>query len=191
MRPRRLLVLALATLVATLVAACGGDDGGAAVDAPVTDAAETDDGRPGDGPPTDGPAGSDAATDASTPDGPLANLGPVDCRVEADCPGLSSCNVPAPGGVCNGCGSDNDCPTGTSCGQVGACVRDCQDDGDCSAGKRCLTGTGVCAIRQCNVDPCPAPYVCVGNLCQRPACGSGGSCPAPMTCGVNNVCVEP
>lgn len=188
MRPFAVLLIAVAT---TLVA-CGGDDGGTTVDAPTADAPASDDGSPGDAPLTDGPAIADAATDASAPDGPLTNLGPVDCRVEADCPGLSSCNVSAPGGVCNGCGSDNDCPTGTSCGQVGACVRDCVNDGDCSAGKRCLTGSGVCAIRQCSAQsPCPAPYVCVGTLCQRPPCGSGGSCPAPMTCGATNICVEP
>jgi hypothetical protein len=71
-------------------------------------------------------------------------------------------------------------------------VRDCTNDTQCSAGKRCLEGSGVCAIRTCNQQaPCPYPYVCGGTLCQRPACGTGGACPAPMTCGTGNICVEP
>jgi hypothetical protein len=182
---RRLLAFGLVLLVA----ACGGDDGGASVDAPV-DAVWIDDGAPGDGP-IDSASIDGASTDASGVDGTPTNLGPVDCRVEADCPGLSSCTVTAPGGVCNGCGTDDDCPTGTTCGQVGACVRDCNTDAECSVGKRC-NQNGQCVIRQCSVSvQCPAPYVCGGSLCQRPACGVGGTCPAPMTCGTGNICVEP
>jgi hypothetical protein len=189
-------VRCLAVLVTTVcLFACGGDDGGGDgdldVDAPVVDAPSEDsighDGHPDGLEPI-----RDAATDATMLDGPLTNLGPVDCRVEADCPGLSSCTVTAPGGVCNGCGTDNDCPTGTTCGEFGACVRDCTTDAQCSAGKECRPSSGLCAIRQCSVQPCPYPYVCNGiNQCARPACGTGGTCPTPMTCGSGNICVEP
>lgn len=175
-----------------LVASCGGDEAspdaasGDPIDAAAggIDAAGATDGG-GGGIDAAGAPDANADVDAST-----SGLGPVDCRVEADCPGLSSCNLDAPGGVCLGCGTDDDCPAGTSCGQVGACVRDCIDDGDCSAGKRC-TASGLCAIRSCGPSQdCPAPYVCGGTLCARPAC-DGGTCPAPLVCGTDDVCVEP
>lgn len=133
-------------------------------------------------------AGSDAGVDAGPP--PLdAGYSQVQCRSAPDCPGQSTCTVTAPGGVCNGCGSINDCPSGTDCGTFGACTRDCTVDADCGGALRC-TGNGLCAIRSCSAsNPCPAPYLCgTSNLCQRPTCGSG--CPAPFTC-VGTVCVEP
>ncbi|MFN7131453.1 MAG: hypothetical protein ACK4N5_05180, partial [Myxococcales bacterium] len=122
------------------------------------------------------------AADAGTP----ASYGPVQCRSNADCPGISTCSNRAPGGVCFGCGSSRDCPSGLDCSSVGACVRDCQKDSDCSAGMRC-GATSECVVRSC---PCPAPYVCnSSNRCERPACPSG-TCPAPFSC-VGGVCVEP
>lgn len=149
--------------------------------------------------------GLDAATDArtidalrvdggvadATIDAPVASmLGPVDCGGARSCPGISACTATAPGGVCNGCGSDNDCPAGTTCGPVGACVRDCTTDAQCSAGKRC-TAQGLCAIRMCSAQTlCPAPYVCNGTLCQRPACGPGNTCPGTMMCAAG-LCIEP
>lgn len=143
------------------------------------------DGRTADALRVDG-ALNDAAIDA-----PAASmLGPVDCGGTRTCPGISSCSVTAPGGVCNGCGSDTDCPTGTTCGQAGACVRDCTTDAQCSAGKRCNT-QGLCVLRACSAQVlCPAPYDCSGNFCRRPACGPGNTCPGTMTCAAG-VCIEP
>ena len=118
---------------------------------------------------------ADAAIDAAI-DAPIASmLGPVDCGGTRSCPGISSCSATAPGGVCNGCGSDNDCPAGTTCGQAGACVRDCTTDAQCSVGKRC-NAQGLCVLRACSAQVlCPAPYVCSGNFCRRPACGPGNT----------------
>lgn len=160
-----------------------GADAGSVADAGADAGTELDGG-------TDAGTGLDAGTDAGTEAdaGTLTDYGPVQCRVEADCPGLSSCNRNAPGGVCQGCGSINDCPSGTDC-YTGTCVRDgCAVDSDCSAGMRCSTGTGRCLIRAC---PCANGYVCNAgtNLCERPSCASA-SCPAPFTC-VDQVCVEP
>src|SRR5205085_11530174 len=93
-RMRRVLVL----WIAALLVACRGDDGGASIDAPAIDAPLLVDGAQGDAPASDGPATDAAATDAGGIDGTPTNPGPVDCRVEADCPVLSSCTVTAPGG---------------------------------------------------------------------------------------------
>lgn len=115
-------------------------------------------------------------------------LSRVQCHQGRRCPGTSTCTATAPGGVCNGCGSDTDCPAGTTCGNFAACVRDCQRDADCGGALRC-TSMGLCAIRTCSATTaCPAPYVCSGTLCQRPSCDGG--CPSSMTCS-GTVCVEP
>ncbi len=168
--------------------ACG-DDGGA------TDAA------PGA---FDSRAAEDASTtiDAApgTPDGPSAdakpstNFGPVDCRTTADCLSPTTCTQSAPGGICGGCGNENQCASYASCpAGIGACVRDCTVDGDCSAGKRCAPGTGRCILRNCSSTPCPAPYACGNtNFCQRPACGANNSCTMGFTCDTSSqICMEP
>lgn len=162
-------------------------DGAVAADGAVADATIADDGglvltdaAIADG----GGGGGGGGGDAST-----LNLGPVDCRSNTDCPGISTCNVIAPGGICTGCGTDNDCPAALSCGPVGACIRDCSSDADCSLGKRCGV-TGRCLARTCSIGtPCPEPYVCGNNQCRRPACPTN-TCPAPLTC-LAGTCVEP
>ncbi|HMR76718.1 MAG TPA: hypothetical protein PKD61_16470, partial [Polyangiaceae bacterium] len=119
--------------------------------------------------------------------GGSAGFGPVQCRANSDCPATMTCALSAPGGICNGCSLTAPCKgAGLEC-FLSACVRDCKGDQDCNAGMRC-NSTKRCVIRAC---PCPAPYVCGGsNLCQRPACGTGATCPAPFTC-QDGFCMEP
>lgn len=119
--------------------------------------------------------------------GASSGFGPVQCRANSDCPATMTCALSAPGGICNGCSLSAPCKgAGLEC-FLSACVRDCTGDQDCNAGMRC-NSTKRCVIR---AYPCPAPYVCGGsNLCQRPACSTGVSCPAPFTC-QNGFCMEP
>lgn len=130
-----------------------------------------------------------AMTDAGTPSDPV--LGPVQCRVNADCDGpAASCQRNAPGGVCSGC-AEGTCPSGTECSDFGSCIRSCETDADCNLGMECLR-SGLCGIRACSAsEPCPSPYVCgaIGR-CARPSCDRDSPCPAPLDC-VNRVCVEP
>lgn len=189
----RVAALAVTALL-PLALACGDDGGGNPADAAqntdapaAADAPPAADSGPADAfvPPPDGPPG-DAVS--------AADLGPVDCRNDGECPGSSTCTESAPGGACTGCISIADCPSDTDCYPQfgGACIRDgCTSDADCNLGKECLTGSGRCAIRSCSPQsPCPAPYVCVGNACARPMCGDNDACPAPLVCG-GTYCVEP
>ncbi len=138
-----------------------------------------------------GGAGGGTAADAgASSDG---GLGPVQCRVDADCGGARTCERSAPGGICQGCTNVNQCPSGNfdSC-FMGSCVRACAGPADCSAGMRCLTGTGRCALSPCDggAASCPAPYACGTNgFCSRPACDAG-TCPSPLVCDTGR-CVEP
>jgi len=194
-------------LVLVVVSGCGGDGGsGGQLDAassgdasPGSDGASSLDGATGadatmrDGATgLDGTTGLDGATgaDAATVVGTLA----VQCRRNVDCLTANpQCSISAPGGICTGCAlNGNDCPTDTSCSQFGSCIRDCTTDAQCNRGMRC-DSQGRCAIRSCSVaSPCPAPYTCVGSLCQRPTCPGAGACPSPLTCDtVTSTCVEP
>jgi len=198
---------ALCLTIALLSIGCGADandpdagpaptdasasDAGRAMDAEVTpDAGPTDSGVAGD-PDAGVDSGIDGA-DAATPrpDAGMPSLGPVQCRTSDDCGGSAICSRSAPGGVCNGCGTDADCPSGTECTPFGACVRFCDTDADCNVGFRCR-GSGQCSIRGCETDADCAPYVCGGSgQCERPACAGGAPCPSPFTCSAD-VCLEP
>jgi hypothetical protein len=173
------------------VASDGGRDEDAGGDAGDGDAgAEADAGE-------DAGAESDAggATDAGLDAGPgtdagVVDPGPVQCRGDGDCGGSAFCNRDAPGGVCNGCGSIADCPSGTDCTAFGACVRSCESDADCNVGFRCL-GSGRCGLRTCTSDDDCGPYVCgTEGRCARPSCADGAPCPGPLTCEAG-LCVEP
>lgn len=177
---------------------CGDDAGG---EGGTFDASTTtiDSGPGGDATlPVDGspvavdatPGGADAMPGAA--DAMQSDFGPVDCETSADCLNATTCTQSAPGGICNGCGVEADCDTDFSC-FVGACVRDCQNDTECSAGKRCTPGTGRCILRNCSGTPCPAPYTCGdSNFCERPACGANNSCTMGFTCNVAaQLCIEP
>lgn len=168
-----------------LVVDAGADAGSVVMDSGLADSGIGDAGVVDAGVPDAGVTTSDAG--ASVDAGTLG-LSLVQCHSGRRCPGASTCTATAPGGVCNGCGSDTDCPSGTTCGNFAACVRDCQRDADCGGALRCTT-MGLCAIRTCSATTaCPAPYVCSGTLCQRPSCDGG--CPSAMTCS-GSVCVEP
>lgn len=188
-----------AALLAALVVAgcepctdCTGNDA-SLPDVPAIDAPTNDDVGTLDGGGLDAPldVGSDASTvDASdvgsAEDALATDLGPVQCRADADCD-TSMCTRSAPGGICLGCGDDADCPDGTECSSgLGACVRTCMGDGDCNAGMHCL-GSGRCGIRPC--ESCPAPFVCGPTGCARPSC-EDAACPAPLVCAAGT-CVEP
>jgi|GEM_PF-1655635 len=178
------------------------DGGTAAPDAGDTmpdaggDAPDAGDTTPdaGDNPPEDagvapvedaGTNPSDAGSSVEPPadSGALpADFGPVQCRDNSDCGG-GTCNRTAPGGICSG----GPCPDGTEM-NFGACVRDCSDDDDCSAGMECKSN-GYCGLVTCDMDDdCPAPYVCGAVGCERPSCSS--SCPGDMVC-ADNLCMEP
>lgn len=110
---------------------------------------------------------------------------PVQCRSSADCGGVGSCNLSAPGGICIGC-NDSSCPSGTDCSEFGSCVRDCSTVDDCAPGFRCSSGR--CLINTaCDSTVCPAPYVCGAVGCERPECGAG--CPGGFSCS-GGYCVE-
>lgn len=109
------------------------------------------------------------------------------CRSQADCPGISTCNALAPGGICNGCGGDQDCPGAFNCGGAGACSLDCATDVECPAGWRC--GNGTCRILACVSGVCPDEGLGCNafGLCARRNCSEG--CPQRTTC-MGAVCVE-
>ncbi len=163
-----------------------GADGGA--DATVDSGTDASDSAAWDSATDDSGGTSDAATD-STGDAFVLDPGPVQCRTNADCPS-SMCNRAVPGGVCLACGAGG-CPGATSCSEFGACITDCSDDSDCNAAMHCLLGTGRCAIRGCSTAAQCAPYDCDTSegRCVRYRCDHS-ACPAPFVC-VADVCVEP
>jgi len=136
-----------------------------------------------------------AAADMSAPEdmftesdgGPVSTV-PVQCRTDADCGGVGSCNLSAPGGICSGC-NDTSCPTDTDCSAFGACVRDCSTVADCAPGFRC--GSSGCLIdTSCDATVCPAPYVCGSVGCERPPCGTSGDCPSGFSECRGGHCIE-
>ena len=109
------------------------------------------------------------------------------CGFDADCaPGLV-CQPRPPGGICNGCSADADCPRrggyAHRCNANGACSQVCRADTDCARGLRC-SATGLCVMAAC--DACPAPYVCDGRLCVRRPCDA--TCPTGRCSG--DFCVD-
>jgi hypothetical protein len=114
------------------------------------------------------------------------------CATSADCPGLSTCTASAPGGICNGCGSIDDCPDAADeCSEFGSCARTCTVDSQCPRGQEC-SGIGLCRISGCVEGACPDPaFGCsTGGLCERVACPVGDECPAGTTC-TEGRCIEP
>lgn len=112
-----------------------------------------------------------------------ADLSQEQCVSTADCTAdnpasPATCNAAAAGGICLGCGIDNDCPGITECTQFGACADTCTDNSDCPYG-RCAQGIGFCAQKQCtsNAD-CANNTVCIDDdgdnqgLCSRIPCTS-------------------
>jgi hypothetical protein len=136
--------------------------------------------------PTDTTADLDAA-EAADFDGPRGQ-----CAQTSDCPAGLICIATAPGGLCNGCGTDDQCPEGATC-NVGGCSQTCGGDADCPPGLHCHSTQHVCALKSCatNAAACDAPYECDGLFCRRPNCDEHtGACPAPLIC-VDEYCVEP
>jgi hypothetical protein len=143
-----------------------------------------------DGPPD---AADDAPQYDATADGTEAgDVRPAgQCRSDGDCGPGQTCTMTAPGGLCAGCGTADDCPDPLAfeC-FMGTCQRTCSEDTDCPAGYECKS-VGRCGLIACS-GSCPPPYVCSGGFCRRPACsGTPPECPAGMTCGQDDVCVEP
>lgn len=107
------------------------------------------------------------------------------CVTSADCPGISICSSSAPGGICTGCGSFDDCPdSADECSEFGACRRMCDVDEECPAGQSCGV-TGYCVIAQCVRGACPdARFDCnAGSRCERRACSEpDAECPAGTAC---------
>ncbi len=154
--------------------------------------------------------GPDSSVDAAGWDGPpeAANDAPQDgvsedvteagdvqppgqCKSDGDCGPGQTCTMTAPGGLCAGCGTADDCPDPLAfeC-FMGTCQRICIEDTDCPAGYECKS-VGRCGLIACS-SACPPPYVCDGGFCRRPACSNTPpECPAAMTCGQDDVCVEP
>ena len=134
----------------------------------------------------------DADSDSSIVTDPYAGRPAGQCVGSLDCPGdFTFCADNAPGGICNGCTPDGtDCPTGTQCGEFGACQRDCETVADCPLGLTCGSG-GTCVLLRCVAGVCPVPqFTCSeSGLCNRASCGLDSPCPTGTTC-VNDLCVE-
>lgn len=142
-------------------------------------------------------AGQDASSDVTVDSGPTdpyegRPLG--QCASNEDCPDGNNgpnCNRSVPGGVCLGCGSNDDCPAPSVCSEYGACVIDwCGSDQDCPPGRTC-GATGLCGIESCVAGACPTPmYTCgSSDRCERVSCASQGDCPERTTC-LAGLCIE-
>lgn len=185
----------------------GGTDATAAdATRPVDAARDAGDGAPEVGVDRDVASVPDmAAPDALPDEGPDATGTPDmadafagrpigQCTADDDCPvgpNGQMCSRALPGGACLGCGSDTDCPDGTSCSMFGACVGDCTSDDDCAPGLECL-GSGRCAALACVAGTCPVPlFGCSdSDRCERIDCAdNAASCPAQTTC-VDGICIE-
>ena len=110
----------------------------------------------------------------------------MDCKAQND---LMYCNRAHPGGVCLGCGTDDQCPGDTVC-YVGSCVQECSALTDCPPGLYC-TGAGRCGASWCVDDTCTDALYGCGDTgrCARASCVSGDDCPAQTTC-VDGLCIE-
>jgi len=117
------------------------------------------------------------------------------CVEDADCQENNAsltCTRTAPGGICNGCGVDADCPGSTTC-YMGACVIGCDDANgvdDCPPGLYCLS-SGKCGISWCAGGECAVPmFGCSeSGRCARMECTAAISCPESTTC-VDDLCIE-
>jgi hypothetical protein len=116
------------------------------------------------------------------------------CTQNSDCPDGPNgqvCSEALPGGACQGCGSDADCPAIASCSQFGTCVGDCSEDSDCAPGLYC-TASGRCAAQSCVNGECPVPlFGCSdSDRCKRIDCSTDATlCPEDTTC-TNGWCIE-
>ena len=124
----------------------------------------------------------DAATD------PPSRTNRGQCVQDSDCPATgalgASCNRELPGGGCQGCGTDEDCPSGAECSPFGGvCASICSNDEDCPAARRCLS-SGLCAAQRCVDGACPDPrFSCSElDLCTRRTCATDDDCHATMFC---------
>ncbi len=126
------------------------------------------------------------------------------CSSDAECQSGFKCDRENRACVCTG---DDACPTGQFCNAfTGLCVTTvpgCTSDAVCKQGeycdralRSCKTQTPVCG--KCKTDnECGATSKCAANpsfpsagtFCS-PTCGSGGACPAGLTCSASaNLCV--
>ncbi|MGB0646452.1 MAG: hypothetical protein ACPGQS_04710 [Bradymonadia bacterium] len=116
------------------------------------------------------------------------------CIEDSDCPSTgalgASCNRALPGGGCQGCGTNDDCPNGTECSPFGGvCASTCTRDEDCPAGRRCRS-SGLCVAQRCADGACPDPrFECSElDLCTRKACAQDDDCHSTMFC-ASGLCV--
>ena len=116
------------------------------------------------------------------------------CIEDADCPSTgalgASCNRALPGGGCQGCGTNDDCPSGTECSPFGGmCASTCARNEDCPAGRRCLS-SGLCAAQRCVDGACPdIRFGCSElELCTRRECALDVDCHSTMFC-ASGLCV--
>jgi hypothetical protein len=112
------------------------------------------------------------------------------CLRNGECGGeFGFCAREAPGGICNGCGSDSDCPGSAEC-VMAVCRQPCRAETDCPAGMTCGSGN-LCIIQSCQRGQCPDPrFGCTERgLCQRIACDGPEVCPEGTLCQAE-VCVE-
>ena len=136
--------------------------------------------------PTDTPDEVEPAID-SFADRPLGQcVEDIDCKAQND---LMYCNRAHPGGVCLGCGTDDQCPGDTIC-YVGSCVQECSELSDCPPGLYC-TGAGRCGASWCVDNACTdALYGCgETGRCARAACSGVADCPAETSC-TDGLCIE-
>ena len=136
----------------------------------------------------------DGECDVPEPD-PYAGRPIGQCVTNADCQENNSnltCSRTAPGGICNGCGVDADCPGSTVC-NLGACAIECSSSNgqdDCPPGLYCLS-SGKCGISWCTGDECAVPmFGCsASGRCARMECTAAMTCPENTTC-VDDLCIE-
>jgi hypothetical protein len=158
-----------------------------AAPAPDTAAPESDTASADTATPSEGPCPSGTTCEAGWCAQPRVT---DQCVRDADCPGPGTwCNPEPVGGICLGCGGDEDCPDGFTCTDFGACAIACDVDDDCPTGE-CYAAQGLCGQRRCAADAdCPTGTLCLdGGQCGRVSCPD--PC-APNPCDAPNrrVCV--
>ncbi len=162
-----------------------------------TDAGPLDDGGATDGGATDAGGPDTGTADAGTPDAgtdPYEGRPTGQCTENLDCPETNlgrDCSEALPGGACLGCGTDADCPSGTSCSMFSACTTDCVEDADCPPGLECK-GNNACGAIRCDNGICPVPlFGCSdSDLCTRVDCSADATlCPDGTTC-TSGWCIE-